>query len=349
MPVETVDIHEFNRLRRELPVADVRSPAEFSRAHVPGALSLPLFTNEQRAEVGTLYTQHSRERALERGLELVGPRLLYFYKRALTIAPGRELLMYCWRGGMRSSSMASFLGPLGFKIYVLENGYKAYRQHVIETFKKNYNLVVLGGMTGSGKTETLLEMKKLGAAVIDLEGLANHRGSAFGALGRQPETEHFENLLSEELNHFTDSESVQAIWVEDESRLIGRVYLPPDFRAQMQNAPLLCAQIPVKKRIRFLLDTYDFSDKEQLLNSLQKIHKRLGGLRYKAAVSAVKEERFATAIEQVLDYYDRAYGEGLDKRDKLKIQSVTFEEVAPGNNARKLLESVSQLPHLNHE
>ncbi|MEY2794218.1 MAG: hypothetical protein RJA76_2210, partial [Bacteroidota bacterium] len=181
----------------QVPILDVRSPGEFKRAHIPNALSLPLFTDEEREKVGICYKHQGKEKAVELGLEFVGPKLVNFVKYAKKVAFEGEILVHCWRGGMRSASMAWLLETAGLKVFLLEGGYKSYRNFVLKIQSEPLPLRVLGGKTGSGKTELLREMKNAGFQVIDLEDLAKHRGSAFGHFGleEQPSSEHFENLL----------------------------------------------------------------------------------------------------------------------------------------------------------
>ncbi len=182
-------------------VVDVRSPAEFSQGHIPGALNLPLFPDSERAEVGTLYRHAGRLAAVRRGLALVGPRLETLAEGLLAAHgrnPGQTLRLHCWRGGLRSASMAWLATTLGLPVVVLAGGYKAYRQWVLSLMERPWPIRLLGGRTGAGKTELLLALGAKGVAVVDLEGLAHHRGSSFGGLGLppQPSVEHFENRLA---------------------------------------------------------------------------------------------------------------------------------------------------------
>ncbi len=191
MAIEQVDIENFLRLSEESPVFDVRSPGEFLHAHIPGAFSLPLFTDEQRKVIGTAYKQQSRQVAVKKGLEYFSERMKNMIEDTEEIIeknkknlPGdSRILVHCWRGGMRSRSVAWLLDLYGFKVFTLKGGYKAFRNWTLKQFEKEYDLKILGGYTGSGKTFVLHEMKRNGEAVIDLERLANHKGSAFGSLG----------------------------------------------------------------------------------------------------------------------------------------------------------------------
>ncbi|MGE4332621.1 MAG: tRNA 2-selenouridine(34) synthase MnmH, partial [Macellibacteroides sp.] len=175
---------------------DVRSPSEFEAGHIPGARNLPLFSDNERAEIGTRYVQYGKDNAVERGLEIVGPKLAGFVKQARLWADGTPIYMYCWRGGMRSGSMAWLFRTAGLTTYLLSGGYKAYRNSFAQLLEAHpWQLLILGGPTGCGKTEVLHQLQRMEQQVIDLEGLAHHKGSAFGSLGEtaQPSTEQFTN------------------------------------------------------------------------------------------------------------------------------------------------------------
>ncbi len=224
----SVNIKEFLELSEKHPVLDVRSPGEFEYGHIPGAHSLPLFSNEERASVGTAYKQVSREAAVNKGLSFFVPKMKSLVDDAKTISNENISLVYCWRGGMRSSSVAWLLELYGFKVYLLRGGYKAFRRMTLESFNEERKILNLGGRTGSGKTLILKELSNLGEQVVDLEQLANHKGSTFGALGEkpQPTQETFENELFFRL-YKTDKN--KAIWLEDESNMIGSRAIPKLF------------------------------------------------------------------------------------------------------------------------
>ena len=184
-------------MSQNVPLLDVRSPAEFEQGHIPGAINVALFTNEERARVGTIYKTQGKDEAVLEGLRIVGPKMASIVEQALELAPERKLKVHCWRGGMRSGSVGWLLRQAGFSVEVLNGGYKAYRQKVLQELANPFNFVVVGGPTGSGKTHVLKALQNSGEQVIDLEGLAHHRGSAFGHMGleEQPSSEYFENLL----------------------------------------------------------------------------------------------------------------------------------------------------------
>jgi tRNA 2-selenouridine synthase len=215
MENERIDIENFIELSNKYPVFDVRSPSEFSHAHIPGANSLPLFTDEQRKVIGTAYKQQGRQVALNIGLNYFSERMKSVpdeVEKVVALSQKKRqhddiscsrvpILVHCWRGGMRSNAVSWLLSLFGFKVCTLKGGYKSFRSWAITQFAKEYSIRVIGGFTGSGKTALLRQMKFNGRNVIDLEALANHKGSAFGGIGQrpQPRQEMFENLLAVEL------------------------------------------------------------------------------------------------------------------------------------------------------
>jgi len=310
------------------PILDVRSPGEYQRAHIPGAISFPLFTDDERARVGTIYKQHGKDAAVELGLEFVGPKLAKWVKEAKKLAVDNTVYVHCWRGGMRSGSMAWLLETAGIRVKILVGGYKAYRNWVLSKFAEPIPLLVLGGKTGSGKTEILLEMNRRGAQVIDLEGIAHHRGSAFGHLGlkEQPTSEHFENVLAGQLMQL---DYTRSIWVEDESRHIGKVFMGAEFYNQLRDAPVLFLDIDAHYRLPHLVRVYAHYPKEDLARAIDKIKKRLGGDHYKHAQEALESGDFTQVAAITLHYYDKAYVHGLEIRTADKIHRLVLETLEP--------------------
>ncbi len=333
--ITKIDIQEFLKLRQTIPVIDVRSDKEFAHAHIPDAISLPLFSDAEREKVGISYKKEGRQAAILLGLKLVGPKLSDFAKRALQHSKSNKLILYCWRGGMRSASMAWLFDTVGIDVYLLEGGYKTYRRYAQEIFARKTNYIVVGGMTGSGKTKILEELKLINEQVIDLEGLANHKGSAFGMLGQQAQssTEQFENNLFEILHKF---DPAKTIWIEDESRSIGRICIPDDLFKQMREATVINIEIPSSARVKFLLEEYGNFPTEDLKTSILKIQKRLGGDKAKMAIEALNENKIAKAIEIVLEYYDKTYKFGLSKRAE-NMRTIRFSDTNHKANAYKLI------------
>ncbi len=328
----------FLGLAKSIPVIDVRSPSEFAAGHIPGALNIPLFDDEERALVGTLYKKEGRTPAILEGLRLSGPSLAGKLQTALSAAREGKLLVHCWRGGMRSEAMAWLFAQGGLETEILEGGYKAYRHHILESLESRRKMIVLGGMTGSSKTHILRFLKQKGEQVIDLEGLANHKGSAFGALGQepQPSTEHFANILFQEWNELDDN---LPVWVEDESRNIGSVFMPENFYLNMQDTPAIVLMMDVKTRMPRLLREYSGYSAEELCSSLQKISKRLGGVNTNNALNAVRSGDIEQAIEIALEYYDKAYLYGLKKKSEKNLIYVETATDDIETNAFRVIEA----------
>lgn len=322
-------------------VIDVRSPLEFQQGHIPHAQSLPLFTDEERSAVGKLYHMRGREDAVKEGLRLIGPKLEQMVHSAEVLAPNKTILVYCWRGGMRSGSIAFLLETAGFKVFRLQKGYKSFRHLVLHSFHKKLHLRVLGGMTGSGKTEILLEMKKLGCQIIDLEGLANHKGSAFGHIGlsAQPSTEDFENNLFHEISRLDPHKPV---WIEDEGIEIGRVHLPKTFYLQKMAAPLLLLSMDRELRAERLVQDYSRVNDRQLEESIRMIEQKLGNLAMNQALEALEHKDYHTVAMILLVYYDEAYQYMINKRDTEQVTQLRLEGIDPAANARIILEKISQ-------
>jgi tRNA 2-selenouridine synthase len=320
---------DFLAARNDRVVLDVRSPGEYAQGHIPGALSFPLFSDEERAQVGTFYKQKGKEAALELGLEFVGPKMAGFVQKAKTLAPDRRLAVHCWRGGQRSQSMAWLLRQAGFDVTTLEGGYKNYRHFVLEEIgNKKLEIKVIGGKTGSGKTKILRALRGLGEQIIDLEQLARHKGSAFGSIGEapQPTVEQFENDLFEAVSRLDPS---RRVWLENESHSIGRVYIPDSFWKNMKSAPLLNIEIPDEARIQNLLTDYVLTDKADLEAAFLKIDKKLGGQHLKTALEALDRDDFATAARIALHYYDKTYQHSLDINSSPDIRHLIFEHGDP--------------------
>lgn len=335
--INRISIGEYFESFRGIPLLDTRTPAEFEKGHIPGAFNLPLFSNEERAEVGTAYKQQGREDAILLGFDLTGSKWSGFIRKAIEISPGKKVAVHCWRGGMRSGAMAWALDFYGFDVTVIEGGYKSYRHWVLDWFEKEYQLMVLGGMTGSHKTDILKEIGKKGEQIIDLEGLANHMGSSFGRMGKliQPSQEQFENNLAEEISRLDPN---QKIWVEDESNSIGKVRIPRTFWKQMQSVDVIEIQIEDKKRIDFLTREYGPLDKDFLIDATRHIEKRLGSNHARDAVEAIRQDRMSDFVEIVLVYYDKSYKRCLSRRIPETVHSLEINYQTPQKAAEEIIE-----------
>ncbi|MEP7163135.1 MAG: tRNA 2-selenouridine(34) synthase MnmH [Ferruginibacter sp.] len=329
MAIQKISPEQLQELSGRYPILDVRSPGEYVHAQIPGAYSLPLFTDEERKKIGTAYKQESREMAIKYGLDFFGvkmrpmveeaEKIIKNYKPDATSNPEPQnsngLLVHCWRGGMRSSAVAWLLNFYGFNIYLLEGGYKAYRNWVLQQFEKKYDFNIVGGYTGSGKTELLKMLLQNGHAIIDLEGLANHKGSAFGALGQppQPKQEMFENLLATAL----DQNRKRLFWLEDESQRIGSLNIPHSFWDTMRSKPVYFMDIPFEQRLDHICSGYGAIEKEFLINAIVRIKKRLGPLETKTAIGFLLDDDVKECFRILLSYYDKTYLKALQGRENL--------------------------------
>ncbi|ANE53535.1 hypothetical protein SY85_15905 [Flavisolibacter tropicus] len=316
---------------------DVRSPKEYEHAHMPGAVSVPIFDNEERKIIGTIYKQQSQKLAIKKGLEFFGPKMRGIVEKVEEILDCRlqiadsekqspianrqsELFIYCWRGGMRSGAMAWLLQLYGFKVHLLAGGYKSYRRWALEQLAAPHDLKILGGYTGSGKTEVLNQLEAEGACAIDLEELARHKGSAFGNMEQvpQPSQEMFENLLAYALyEQYTKPGATPSIWIEDESQRIGLTNIPQPFWLTMRRSPLYFLDIPFEERLTHLVKEYGGYPKEALAEGIQRIAKRLGGLEVKNALQYLEEGNINDCFSILLKYYDKLYLKGLHNRSDL--------------------------------
>lgn len=370
--MKRVQIHEFLRPGKAALLLDVRSPGEYNHAHIPGAVSLPLFTDEERRVVGTAYKQDSREAAIKIGLDYFGPKMRRMVEEVeklmgneqpaisngadCRLPAARCVFLYCWRGGMRSGAVAWLLTLYGFDVTVLAGGYKAFRNHVLTSFEQPYAFKILGGYTGSGKTELLQQLKDAGETIIDLEGLAVHKGSAFGNIGMppQPTQEMFENLLSCELlkvsgqwsvvntaaegSSLTTHRSSLTIWLEDESQRIGSVNIPAALWQTMRTSPVYFLDIPFEERLKRITEQYSVCDRERLADGIGRIRKRLGPLQTKTALQLLADDKARECFGILLHYYDKHYAKGLINRENLSalLTTVSCNTVTPLNAAAVL-------------
>ncbi len=358
MPVTKINIETFLSLSGQYPVIDVRSPAEYNHAHFPGAHSLPLFNDEERKIVGTIYKQESREAAIKKGLEFFGPKMKQIVEEAELIVnkqlakDNRQvqtgklpiancLLIYCWRGGMRSAGIAWLLDLYGFKVYTLTGGYKSFRRFALNLFSQNFSINILGGYTGSGKTELLHALKQKGETMIDLEAIAGHKGSAFGNIGlpKQPSQEMFENLLAVELQRIIENPEsripnhVSRFWLEDESQRIGLVNIPNDLWKTMRRSPVWFLDIPFEERLEHVTMEYGKLDKQGLVDAIGRIREKLGGQNAKEAINLLDAGNTIESFRILLKYYDKFYAKSLHNRENADslLHIVNCKEVTVEN------------------
>lgn len=330
-----LNAENFLQQAKQYPVFDARSPGEYQRGHIPGAFNLPLFSDQERQQIGLLYKQQGREPAVVRGLEFVGPRLAQYIAQVKEVTDAKQILVHCWRGGMRSQALGWLLEKVGYRVGLLQGGYKAYRRQVLAGFATPLQLLVLGGMTGSGKTDILYHLQRRGQQILDLEGLAHHRGSAFGGLEEraQPSNEQFENELHNALQAL---DPAQSIWIEDESRRIGRVLIPEGLFLQMRSAPLIRVQVAREVRVERLCRDYGAVPAERLADAVQNISKRLGGEKTRSTLQDIAAGDYAAATQTLLDYYDKTYLFGISKRNPARVIDLDPAPEYPGAIAAAL-------------
>ena len=316
-------------------VIDVRSPAEFAEDHVPGAINLPVLDNEERARVGTIYKQVSPFDARKIGAALVFRNAAHHIETSLSHHDGGwRPLVYCWRGGQRSGSFAWLLKEIGWRSDVVQGGYKTYRRLVADMLHHQalpFRFVQLGGYTGTAKTELLPVLATRGVQVIDLEGLANHRGSLLGSMGEQPSQKAFESALAGVLSRL---DPARPVLVEAESSKIGEILVPPSLWDGMKVAPWIEVTAPLEARTEYLLRAYDdiLSDKATLQARLAplKAHRGEALVGQWTRLSAAGDKRALTR-SLMEDHYDPAYAKSMKAVAPNVIARVSAEGLTPAH------------------
>ena len=330
--ITKTDIKLFIQHAEHIPVIDVRSPGEYAHAHFPNAQNLPLLNNEERSIVGTTDENEGNQTAVIKGYELVGHKFADYIKQGIKIAPNKKINVYCWRGGLRSNIMAFVLHTAGFEVNLLQGGYKKYRHWVLEILEQPKQIKIIGGKTGSGKTYVLHELEKLNQQTIDLEGLAHHKGSAFGSLGQapQPTIEMFENNLAMQ---WAKVDLNRVLWLENESRMIGTVRVPPKIYEAMRQATVYDLQVSLEHRIAHIAQEYGTFEKQHLADCTKKLEKKMGNLRMQQALDFLFNNELHAWIFMLLEYYDKAYLHSKEQRNPesvnyVNITSTSFQEIA---------------------
>ncbi len=338
-PQSYFSVTEFRQLNG--PIIDLRTPKEFSQGHWPDSINIPLFDNDERAAVGKTYKEKGRKKAILLGLKFTGTKLLSISETLDKVSKSSDdefqpappcLRLYCWRGGMRSSSVGWLADLLDLKPAILQGGYKTYRNWVLAKFNERLPIALIGGRTGTGKTDLLSALAQKGVSTIDLEGLANHRGSSFGGLGMplQPTSEHYENLIAESLDN-CKIDPTHKIWMEDESAHLGRCRIPHELFKQMRLASVIEIERSKKERIQQLVTIYSHQNKEELLEATTRINRRLGPQRTAKAMKAIEDEEWGDACLAMLDYYDRCYDHDLARsphRNTVDMSGLTADMAA---------------------
>ena len=328
---ETIELEPaLAQQRKGTLIIDVRTPAEFAETTIPGAVNLPIFSNEERVEVGTVFKQQGKRDARKLGVRLVAPKIPHFVDRVEELRQGHPgpVIMFCWRGGMRSLAMTSFMNLAGIPARQLLGGHKGFRRKVLDYFEQQQwpPIFVLRGLTGTGKTQILQQLQEWGYPVVDLEGLANHRGSAFGALGLepQPSQKKFEALLWARLEELRDH---PYLVTEGESLHIGRVVVPKTFHQAMQTQTSLWIAASLDVRTRIILEDYPALDqlKEQFERPINALKERLGGKVVTEFLDLLNRGEWAQLVRELMvRYYDPLYMHTLPER-RVEIELETVE------------------------
>ncbi|NIK76811.1 tRNA 2-selenouridine synthase [Paenibacillus castaneae] len=325
---QDITIEECSELRnrKELVLIDVRSPSEYEDASIPGSLNIPLFDDQERAEIGTLYKQVSQQAAKERGLEIVSAKLPAFIKTFAEISGNKAV--FCWRGGMRSKTTATVLSLMGIRVYRIAGGYRAYRQYVVEQLNDIHfepQSFVLHGNTGSGKTAILHKMKLNGHPVLDLEGFAGHRGSIFGAIGLKTHNQKtFDSLLLEDLLTY---KQCSYVLFEAESRRIGKISVPDLMMDMRDKGYHINLVLPIEARIQQIIDDYKpWDNMDECMRSFRLIKTRIHTPIAAEIESCLLSEKYHSAVELLLQYYyDPRYLHSTTEHDELVSSTIKAE------------------------
>ncbi len=325
MTTQTLNVDEFFKKSYSQLIIDVRSPIEYQRGHIISAINIPLFEDAERAEVGTLYKMQGKDTAVTRGLEIVSPKMLQLIESVKSnLKDNKQVFLYCFRGGMRSQSVAWLLNTVGLQTTLLNGGYKAFRNYVLNDFFKPRNFILIGGSTGSGKTKILQHLQMQNIQILNLEKIAHHKGSAFGAINenKQPSQPLFENEIYSTLNTL---DATKPILIEDEAQTIGFNKIPIGLWLQMKRGVVLKIEIPLQDRINNILQDYGMAFINELKNSILKIEKKLGAQNSQQCLKLLDGGNLKEVIEITLSYYDKTYNYNFVKNKNQTVTELNFE------------------------
>ena len=318
-------------------IIDVRSSSEFAEDRIPGAINLPVLNDAERAEVGTIYKQFSPFKARKIGAAIVSKNISkhlneHFADKEKNYQP----LIYCWRGGQRSASLATVLSQIGWRVTLVEGGYKTYRSYVrqeLDSLPRTLNYKILCGLTGSRKTHILEKMRQRGFQVLNLEALANHRGSLLGQewegkLSPQPSQKYFDSKLLQALQSFNADETV---WVESESSKIGQVHLPQSLWKEMKQSSCVEIKLPLDKRVQFLLAEYPhLVDNPEILKAkLEKLKSSCGWKRISNWYQMINNQDWKSFVRDILEsHYDPTYRKSMEHNFSQVEQVISLDDLS---------------------
>ncbi len=317
--MKEISIEEALKLQEAI-IIDVRTPKEFEEDHIPSALNIPLFDDDERAIIGTLYKQKGKQIAVSTGIEVTSPKLKDFYNTYLALSKEyNNIVIYCFRGGMRSGSLATFLDSMGITVSKIDGGYKAYRNYVIdylENLKMNHQFIILHGHTGTGKTMLLEELDILGCTVLNLEALAQNSGSVYGEIfysGKAPTQKWFDSLVVDILRN----SKYKNILMESESKKIGKVNLGKSFWDNMLDGKHILINSTPEKRVNRLVEDYtryNTKDDEYLKKSTARLKDTIGNKAVDELISQIELKEYGVVADFLIkNYYDKLYVYSIDK------------------------------------
>jgi tRNA 2-selenouridine synthase len=341
MIVNAISVFDFLSKSKNELIVDVRAPIEYLKGHVPNAINIPLFEDSERAEIGTLYKHQGKDTAVSRGLEIVSPKMTAFVNQVKSLSKNKKVFVYCFRGGMRSNSFAWLMNTSGLEASIMKGGYKAFRNYALEYFEQERKIILLGGKTGSGKTDILKKLTAYNFQMVDLESIAHHKGSAFGAINEQKQNP--QQVFEHELyNQLSMLDCNLPVLLEDEAQTIGFNKLPHGLWQQMKQSTIIKIEIPFELRVQKLVEDYTTVDIEALKSCIVKISQQLGTLNTKFCLQYLDEKNLSDVARLSLVYYDRAY-EFSYKNKKQPIINLNSDTIDADVNALKVKQVIDTL------
>ncbi len=341
MNARYISIDKFLKESQGELLLDVRAPIEFEKGHLAQAFNIPLFDNMERAEIGTLYKQQGKDTAVTRGLEIVSPKMLSLATKVKELSKNGKVYVYCFRGGMRSGSFGWLMSTVGLDTYILKGGYRSFRNYILEYFGLPRQIVLLGGKTGSGKTEILKELSKLEFQTIDLEKIAHHKGSAFGSINELAQNP--QQVFEAELYHeLSACKALKTTVFEDESQTIGFNKIPQGLWDRMTDSTIIHIEVPLELRVMKLVADYETADLEALRNATKKISKRLGPMNTKLCLQHIDNRNFADVARLALLHYDKSYAYSYENKKKeiVYFEADTIDECVNALKVKDIIDNI---------